>query len=173
MDVTSWVLPTSYGATEIKCQATTAGGAYVGIYVPMPLAGTSTTATKTVSQTSTTTFTAVTTTNAPSEDAGMIIGTSVAAVAFVVVISLCAWQLRAGNVKVNVPDTKATCQRMADSVKSSVKSARSVAVAPFQGEPKVAWEGQEAAPQQPQEPSSQEVKQAKEDAEERSFPSHS
>eukprot|EP00439_Symbiodinium_sp_Y106_P032148 s3711_g3.t2 len=166
MDVTSWVLPTSYGATEIKCQATTAGGAYVGIYVPMPLAGTSTTATKTVSQTSTTTFTAVTTTNAPSEDAGMIIGTSVAAVAFVVVISLCAWQLRAGNVKVNVPDTKATCQRMADSVKSSVKSARSVAVAPFQGEPKVAWEGQEAAPQQPQEPSSQEVKQAKEDAEE-------
>ncbi|CAE7030026.1 unnamed protein product, partial [Symbiodinium sp. CCMP2456] len=165
MDVTSWVLPTSYGATELKCQATTAGGAYVGIYVPMPLAGTSTTATKTVSQTSTTTFTVFTTTNAPS-DAGLIVGTSLAAVAFVVVISLCAWQLHAGNVKVNVPDTKATCQRMADSVKSSVKSARVAVAVPFErGEPKVAWEGREAAPQEPA-PSSQEVKQAKEDAEE-------
>lgn len=164
-DVTSWVLPTSYGATEIKCQATTAGGAYVGIYVPMPLAGTSTTATKTVSQTSTTTFTVFTTTNAPS-DAGLIVGTSLAAVAFVVVIGLCAWQLHAGNVKVNVPDTKATCQRMADSVKSSVKSARVAVAVPFErGEPKVAWEGREGAPQEPA-PSSQEVKQAKSDAEE-------
>ena len=160
-DVMSWILPSSYGAASITCETTTAGGAYVGIYLPVPLAPTTTSSTHTETRTTSTVFTSPRISDPVDSDWGMMVGTAVASIAVIAVIGLCAWQAHAGNVKVNVPDAKATCKRMADSVKTSAR----IAIAPFEkmAEPKAAWEGK---PEEPAPPTETEVKHAKEDAKE-------
>ena len=159
--VTSWFLPASYTPTSVDCYATALGGAYVAIYLPVPLATTTSSFTRTATATSSTTVTSTTTTVVAS-DAGMIVGTSVASIAFVIVIGLCAWQAYAGNVnlKVNVPDAKASCKWMAESVKTA-----KIKVTPWEkppSEPQQAWEGGE--PSLPGQ--ADEVKHAHRDAEE-------
>ena len=160
-DVTSWFLPTSYTPTAVDCLATTLGGAYAGIYLPVPLATTTSSSTRTASVTSSTTVTSTTTT-AVASDTGMVVGTSVASIAFVIVIGLCAWQAYAGNVnlKVNVPDAKASCKWMAESVKTAKVKVRPWEKPP--SEPLYAWEGGE--PSLPGQ--ADEVKHAHRDAEE-------
>ncbi|CAE7706513.1 galc [Symbiodinium pilosum] len=164
--VTSWFLPTSYTATTVECLATTLGGAYAGLFMPVPLATTSTTSTHTVSVTSSVTSTTPPTIAVASSDVGMVAGTSVASIAIVIVIGLCAWQAYAGNVnlKVNLPDAKASCQWMAESVKTA-----KIGVRPFEKqpcEPRPAWEGAEPSPQaEPAAPGKTDLKHAHRDAE--------
>lgn len=142
--VTSWFLPTSYTATTVDCLATTLGGAYAGIYLPVPLATATSSSTRTVSATSTGTSTTPPVIEPEPSDTGMVAGTSVASIAFVIVIGLCAWQAYAGNVnlKVNI-DTKASCKWMAESVQKA-----KIRVQPFEppSGPTRAWEEPSAKP---------------------------
>ena len=99
----TWLLPSSYGATEVECFAGTGGGSYAAIYVPVKLEVTSTSTSMTSTRTLLTTVTTV-----PVElqetDGGMVFGVVLAGLALVVVVGVISWQCYIGNVKVQKPE---------------------------------------------------------------------
>ena len=103
VDSMTWLLPSSYGATELECLAGTGGGSYAAIYVPVKLETTLTSTSMTSTRTLVTTVTSV-----PVEvqftDGGMVFGVVLAGIALVVAAGAIGWQCYVGNVKVQKPE---------------------------------------------------------------------
>lgn len=164
VDSMTWLLPSSYGATELECLAGTGGGSYAAIYVPVKLETTLTSTSMTSTRTLVTTVTSV-----PVEvqftDGGMVFGVVLAGIALVVVAGAIGWQCYVGNVKVQKPEMPRELLKQVSDQWQGMKEKMQWKSARVGTEPTgPGTERKEAWPENPQPKPQAERKQARSDA---------
>lgn len=146
-DGMSWIRPSSYDGTTLECFASTGGGSYSAVYIPVKLEATLTSTSITTTKTMLTTLEVTVPVEVQATDGGMVFGVVLASIALIVVVAAIGWQLYVGNVKCHKPETPGKllqqvserCQRLKE-----MRKPAKVGIEPAPGTPSETTGGKQA-----------------------------